>query len=790
MFIGEIISADTAAIHELMLILTRKIHIEGPIHMEDMEQLAYVKKFYPQVFNEYEKELIYLMGLFYKVDTPESMRQIVYQIFAEEIEENTGHKFTPIQASAYTYIHEKKYFSFSAPTSAGKSFLFRELIEEEQSDIVIVLPSRALIAEYMYAVKELFKDFRNQDGKSVLVLDFIENINITKTFKRVYIITPERGSELFKIVDDLNIGLFLFDEAQISDEKKSSRGLRFDIFVRKVGRVLPNAKKVFTHPFVDNPEAQLLKHNFKDDAIAVKYTQSSVGKIFIQKKNDNSYYFSPFDENTYRATNTLKVDDDLLNSILDNNGTILVYISKSKIYQNIFQTEFSNILSKCRRITDPKGIEIINELKEYIGATNSGEKKSSLIELMKRGIVIHHGSIPLKARLLIEKFINANYAKVCFATSTLIQGINMPFDIVWIDNFKFEGDNSDKILGLKNLIGRSGRTLSNEKAIFDYGYVIVKSSNIKTFSQRIKSNSRLNETSIIEDVYAIDGDSSELANSIRNDTYNDDYNLPQVQVDRLTNEEVSKNILYLLDVLFYDNIIISGNHYNSIKKSQKDKIKDAFKKIYRSHLSRDLEQGESAVISVAIPILLWRVQSKSFKEIISLRYSYITQNEERRNIERKLNQGLIRNVEATKLINDLLCKLSVVASSLPDKTLSAHAYRFRNIKAIDLNYDLLVYDTYDYIDKVISFSLADPLCAAFQLYYASTQDIRALALSNMIRFGTNDNKEIWLMKYGFDSEDIEWIKSYVNKIDANGIEFNDSIIDLEEWQLEMINAYI
>lgn len=57
---------------------------------------------------------------------------------------------------------------------------------------------------------------------------------------------------------------------------------------------------------------------------------------------------------------------------------------------------------------------------------------------------------------------------------------------------------------------------------------------------------------------------------IRNDTYNDDYNLPQVQVDRLTNEEVSK-IFYLLDVLFYDNIIISGNHYNSIKKSQKDK---------------------------------------------------------------------------------------------------------------------------------------------------------------------------------------------------------------------------
>lgn len=142
-----------------------------------------------------------------------------------------------------------------------------------------------------------------------------------------------------------------------------------------------------------------------------------------------------------------------MNSILDNNGTILVYISKSKIYQNIFQTEFSNILSKCRRITDPKGIEIINELKEYIGATNSGEKKSSLIELMKRGIVIHHGSIPLKARLLIEKFLLMQTMLSLFCNINIDSRHKYAFWHSLIDNFKFEGDNSDKILGLKILLG-------------------------------------------------------------------------------------------------------------------------------------------------------------------------------------------------------------------------------------------------------------------------------------------------------------------------------------------------
>ena len=53
----------------------------------------------------------------------------------------------------------------------------------------------------------------------------------------------------------------------------------------------------------------------------------------------------------------------------------------------------------------PQALEIIKELQEYIGATEDN-KVSNLIKMMKKGIVIHHGSIPLKVRFLIEKFIN------------------------------------------------------------------------------------------------------------------------------------------------------------------------------------------------------------------------------------------------------------------------------------------------------------------------------------------------------------------------------------------------
>ena len=90
---------------------------------------------------------------------------------------------------------------------------------------------------------------------------------------------------------------------------------------------------------------------------------------------------------------------------------------------------------------------------------------------MSYGIIVHHGSIPLRVRSIIEQFINDGFAKLCFATSTLIQGVNMPFDLVWIESFRFYGTEDEKALNLKNLIGRAGRTLGTSSS-FNFGYEI------------------------------------------------------------------------------------------------------------------------------------------------------------------------------------------------------------------------------------------------------------------------------------------------------------------------------
>src|SRR5690606_22256852 len=117
--------------------------------------------------------------------------------------------------------------------------------------------------------------------------------------------------------------------------------------------------------------------------------------------------------------------------------------------------------------------EIITSVESLLGA-NKVDHQSRMVNLLHKGVVIHHGSVPLEVRFLVEDFIRAGFAKICFATSTLAQGVNMPFDIVWLDNMRFQGESDEeRSLSFKNLIGRAGRLSKQPK--FDYGYVFTRS---------------------------------------------------------------------------------------------------------------------------------------------------------------------------------------------------------------------------------------------------------------------------------------------------------------------------
>lgn len=747
-------------------------HSNGPVDSYLLEKLAYYKKYNPKQFSLFEKKLLYTMGLFYKTGEPETLLEEFYSIYAKSIQEDTGRSFTPVQAGIFNSIHNNRYYSFSAPTSAGKSYLFRQLILDTKGDIIIIVPSRALISEYFFEIINLVE-------KDVLVLQFIEDVNTDLIDRRIFIVTPERGAQLFKHKDQFNIDLFLFDEAQLSEEE--FRGLRFDALVRRIDRTFPKSKKVFAHPFVSNPEAQLSKHSFTKKSDAYSYDQQSVGKIFLHFNKGKFTHFSPNVD-----CPELQMDGDIANEVLESNGTMLIYISKKKIYEGTYRLEFGKYIELCSKLKNKKALQIIKELKEFIGAKDEGsDKHSNLIELMERGVVTHHGSMPLKARLIVEQFIKEGLAKICFATSTLNQGINMPFDVVWIDNFHLVKD-----LTLKNLIGRSGRTRSEIKE-FDFGYTIVKKSNVKSFKERYKRAYCLSNSSNLEsETDEVDEDLRDLVDAIKKDKFNDDLHLTNSQVERIEKGRIDKSIKFVLDTLMVDGKPVTGSDYYKIPEKDRKKLKQCFGSMFTKTLRRNkLESAEKSVLSAAIPIMLWHVQGRSFSEIVSLRHSYLTDKSRQGEIKSDLRKKKISDAEANLLYNSLTIRFSQVPSTLPNKEVSRSS-SFPNVHVSELDFDSLVYDTYDYLDKVIGQSITDPICAVLEIYYSKKQDERAQALSSYIRYGTNDDTDIWLMKYGFGLDDIDWIKEHVKTIDRRRIRFKKSVHQLPHDKFEIVKRYI
>jgi len=305
-----------------------ELHTGGPDGPEILEKLSYFKKFHPTVFDEFEEKIISALGVFYKIKTPNSLYSFLMARFGEQHKIQYGVTLTPVQASIRRAVDTHQYTSISAPTSAGKSYSIRELIAESEGDVVIVVPSRALIAEYTSTMRRKFAG-----DKKVMISSFVDHVYTSRDLRRIFILTPERSKDLYKAREKINISTFFFDEAQISEEQP--RGIIFDVMVRRVKKHFSYAKIIFAHPFVENPEAQFLKHDIDDSkCYAQSYTHGSVGRICVfEHKNAKSYYFSPYIKNGHCIVNCVEFQGTFKDYALNGEHSVLIYASKNSIYK-------------------------------------------------------------------------------------------------------------------------------------------------------------------------------------------------------------------------------------------------------------------------------------------------------------------------------------------------------------------------------------------------------------------------------------------------------------------------
>lgn len=724
----------------LMEYCLNDIFINGPSNSTTMEILSLIKKFNSSFFAKYEQSLTLMMGLFFKEQKGEitNLEDFIMVNYKNNIFDIRKKQFTPLQNKILSRINNYKNYSFSSPTSTGKSFVFQYLIQNAKKDVAIIVPSRALINEFYINICSYI------ENKSTMVMTFVDDINKKHTEKHIFILTPERARDIFKYKKQFTFEFLLFDEAQLTNEE-SERGIYYDGIVRRLKASYQDTKFIFAHPFISNPEAQFQKNNFieKDKAFdSFKY--KNTGQLFISMDSENKFYV--FGTNKEIMGNRkVEIEEDPIEKVLENSGCILVYTAKARIIGAKIFNDFEYYIEKYRLNNSSVEMDtIINEIKKLIGVTNDDD--SLFIKMLKKGIVSHHGSMPLEVRFLLEKYIKKGYCKICFATSTLAQGINMPFDLIYIDRFE-----ATKKLLVRNIIGRAGRSTS--KAIFDYGIIVVRENCMNNIRKIVDYEEKLSNKSLL------DGNSlpdlNDYINAIRDNNFSEEYNLPNNIVNNDT-------LLSKLDesVQFVKENINSLTNYGELLV----KLREIYNQVILPN--RTLNEYEEKILDYANSLIIYRYKGVRFSEIVKIIYS-----RSKKSTNPNYKYGFI-----TKFGN------------IPNTKEKKVVPLFSNNHPA--NFDEVLFNTYDFFDKLIDLKLMDIYNMVFMKYAEKNNDDVVKEIATKMKFGTKDPKEVMEIRYGFSSEDFVWLNDVIDSIDENEIIFNKNVDKLDEFKKERISKYV
>ncbi|OAJ94452.1 DEAD/DEAH box helicase [Vibrio bivalvicida] len=400
--------------------------------------------------------------------------------------------FTNAQFEIYQSILKNLNFSFSGPTSLGKSFLLKNTsidLLSISSNIVFILPTKALLEEYLIDIRKLLRQ-RGIDGVNVT-----KSVSgFSKTEKNILIFTQERyNSFLFEQgYSDEVVDVLFVDEAHKLADKRSKRSITLFKVIRKTIDKFPSSKIIFSSPVISNPEMFFKTFDIKNHAKSLVVKESPVTQnLYFCDLDKNSFkYFDNVTKNifSFKPERSYKNGFDLISSIGRSYHSNLVFIS-SKIECVKKCGDFIDYMIEERIISESEDEELLKE-SEFI--SDFIHKDFILSKYLKYGIALHNGSLPIFIRKRIEDLYARKKIRYIFCTSTLLEGVNLPTQNVFIYPFnKSTLKNKEKCnLDFWNLAGRAGR-YKNELS----GNIICIGESEKNWDlveQRAKENDAIN----------------------------------------------------------------------------------------------------------------------------------------------------------------------------------------------------------------------------------------------------------------------------------------------------------
>lgn len=374
---------------------------------------------------------------------------------AKEIAQATKHGtavLTDTQHQIAERMRGEDYFSFSGPTSLGKSFILKDAIYDivqhsnlDQHCVVVLVPTKALIGQTAADLRELL-----QDVPEVNIATFPSRPRfLRQTYPRtIFVLTPERLLRyLANPVRDIDY--LIVDEAQKVIAKKDARSSIYYHAIVEVTRRFAT-KLIFASPSIKNPELFLqLFGKATNGALCVQERTVAQQRYFVDLIERKQYYLSGVTVSNGELKTAPKAGSatELVTSLSGSRKSIVYINSSAK--SAVFALELADALPE---VNDSRIDALIKFVKEHI------HKDYFLVKTLKHGVAFHHGKMPQEVREKVEKCFSEPGSKLQYVvcTSTLLEGVNLPAKNIFVLNDS-HGPSSFGKIDFENLAGRAGR---------------------------------------------------------------------------------------------------------------------------------------------------------------------------------------------------------------------------------------------------------------------------------------------------------------------------------------------
>lgn len=392
-------------------------------------------------------------------------------------------RFFGAQKNVYDHLSDRC-FSYSGPTSMGKSFLMRMHIKEQiqcgaKMNYALIVPTKALI-------NEIYKQIIDEDLKGLLaehnykVVTAAGDIALESKHNFILVLTPERLLYLLISKPSLQIDYLFIDEAH----KMSGKNSRGPFYYKTVDMLLKRNRPphfIFAAPNIPNPEVYLKLLNDVEgagDDNRLHSTFSPVAQIKFSI-DFNNHRVSVYNDHTGEM--------DYFAEIKGENVTLISFLrmfekinrelpferkQQTIVYCNGKSKAVENALAFAKPLSELQDADL-NALSRDI--TNEIHGDYYLAQIIKKGVAYHIGYLPAAIRMRIEDMFRQGKISTMFCTSTLLEGVNLPADNLFITDNKISTKKMTPV-DFRNLIGRVGRIRFN---LYGNVFLVSEGDNLK-----------------------------------------------------------------------------------------------------------------------------------------------------------------------------------------------------------------------------------------------------------------------------------------------------------------------